>query len=332
MTPELEIPLRVPGPDRRVLLAELQGKGEPSELTPELAEAELAYNLLLPRLRAVYREASRPWPEETEALVHDVRVASRRLAAALTLLGPVLDPRTVKRAKRRAKALRNALGVSREVDVMVGEFHRLAEAAELDERAVHALDMLVERGQHALRKAKEAHPPEQLLRHGVDVLVAALRPRSALTLRALAGPHLYDTVTRASALVETLTASDCPEEHHQLRIECKHVRYAVEILAPAFPEHLDGATLTEQMKAVQDALGILNDAQDLLHWLQGPLLADAVGAEAAARVVALAQAEREARYEAARDLVLPEGPLLFGDLRRAAGLISQLTVPGTRVA
>jgi CHAD domain-containing protein len=315
----------VPPRDRRILLAELLAEGEVEPPRPDTADAALTYPVLLPRVRAVYAQAARPWPEDTEALVHDVRVATRRLAAALALLRPLLGGGAARRGRRRAKALRNALGVSREADVMVADFRRLAEATALDDAAVHALDALIERGQAALQKTSAAYPPERLLRHGLDLLSTAAAPPHRGDLRGLAAPHLYAAVTAAEALLEPLQHPHRPEEHHQLRIECKHVRYAVELLAPAFPELLDGPALADAMKGVQDALGVLNDAQDLREWLQASLLDEAVGAAAAAEIRTRAEAERQARYEAARDLVLADAPRLFGELRRAAGLMGQLT-------
>jgi CHAD domain-containing protein len=74
--------------------------------------------------------------------VHDMRVATRRLRAALEVFGPCLDRKRGKRALHEVKALAEALGQRRDRDVqlvLLGELHERCEGAE---RA--AVDLLIE--------------------------------------------------------------------------------------------------------------------------------------------------------------------------------------------
>lgn len=310
--------------DRRVLLFRLLGGAEPEPLAPDDAGAQLLDRLLLPRLRKVYRDAAKPWPEDTEDLVHDVRVASRRLVEALALVRPVVGKKRARRAMRKAKQLRKALGASREADVLVADFRRLTEAAGMGEEVVHALDAMSAHGQDSLQKMKADHPPEALLSEAVDVLRFAATPRASTPLYALASRHLYARAEAAAPLVRTLEHEARWPEHHQLRIKAKHLRYTVEILSAPFSDSIDGRAVVGRLKEIQDALGVLNDAQDLLDWLRRPALEKDLGKRVLERVRAQADQERRARYARARDLVLGEVPTLLGDVRRSAGLIGPI--------
>jgi CHAD domain-containing protein len=74
--------------------------------------------------------------------VHDMRVATRRLRAALEVFAPCLDHKRGKRVLHEVKALAEALGQRRDRDVqlvLLGELHGRCEGAE---RA--AVDLLIE--------------------------------------------------------------------------------------------------------------------------------------------------------------------------------------------
>ena len=60
--------------------------------------------------------------------VHDMRVATRRLRAALEIFGPCFPPRELKRALRDVKALADALGERRDRDVTLVALEEFASA------------------------------------------------------------------------------------------------------------------------------------------------------------------------------------------------------------
>lgn len=74
------------------------------------------------------REGSDP-----EAL-HDMRVASRRLRAALDAFGPCYAGRTFRRVTRETKALTHALGVVRDDDVLLDSLGGYAKDIPQEER------------------------------------------------------------------------------------------------------------------------------------------------------------------------------------------------------
>ena len=74
--------------------------------------------------------------------VHGMRVATRRLRAALEVFGPCLDRERGKQALSDVKALAAALGERRDRDVQLERLERLQERAQGAER--HAVELLSE--------------------------------------------------------------------------------------------------------------------------------------------------------------------------------------------
>ena len=61
--------------------------------------------------------------------VHDMRVATRRLRAALEIFAPCFERRAYKRALREVKALADALGARRDPDVQLAALQAIAAKA-----------------------------------------------------------------------------------------------------------------------------------------------------------------------------------------------------------
>lgn len=72
--------------------------------------------------------------------VHDMRVATRRLRAALEIFEPCFPPKRHRKALKKVKALADALGERRDADVEIAMLEGLLdEAAEADRGALRAL-------------------------------------------------------------------------------------------------------------------------------------------------------------------------------------------------
>jgi len=101
--------------------------------------------------------------------VHEMRVATRRLRAALEVFGPCLHRKRGARALREVKALAAALGERRDRDVqleLLGELHE--ECADAEQRAVQALarELRAEQQQANVELAELlAHVKRTRLRH-----------------------------------------------------------------------------------------------------------------------------------------------------------------------
>jgi CHAD domain-containing protein len=89
--------------------------------------------------------------------VHDIRVATRRLRAALEIFEPCFPRKPHRKALKRVKGLADALGERRDADVEISLLTELAdEAAEADRQALREL---IEERRTRQRKANEELAP-----------------------------------------------------------------------------------------------------------------------------------------------------------------------------
>ena len=89
--------------------------------------------------------------------VHDMRVATRRLRAALEVFEPCFPAKRHRKALKRVKALADALGERRDRDVAIEFLEGFADEAPEGDRA--AVAALVERLRDEQRQANEALVP-----------------------------------------------------------------------------------------------------------------------------------------------------------------------------
>ncbi|AYV45654.1 inorganic triphosphatase [Caulobacter flavus] len=276
---------------------------EAAVLTRDMAAAEAFQalgNTALGRLCvAAEALADLPGPDA----VHNLRVAARRLRALLKLFRPVTGKLAATPASDALKALANALGPARDLDVYIAETWR--PAAEADPQPVEGLaalgKALIEAQQVAYSRALEAAAPDRFGPLALDV-AAWLEAGDWLSdpervedrgtpARVFAAGRLKKLSKDVLARGEDLEALD-HEERHALRIRGKGLRYAIDALAPLFPDH---PKRLERWSAanrdLQDALGGLND--------------QALGASLA-RDAALAEGDPQAAYAAGALSAAPE--------------------------
>lgn len=89
--------------------------------------------------------------------VHDMRVATRRLRAAMEVFEPCFPRKRFRRALKQVKALADALGERRDSDVEIELFRRCADEVGAADR--DALAALVERLRAEQRQANETLAP-----------------------------------------------------------------------------------------------------------------------------------------------------------------------------
>jgi adenylate cyclase len=205
--------------------------------------------------------------------VHQMRVATRRLRAALRMFRPVLAPDFIESLVSSLRELMASLGRVRDFDVLMTEIVApVAKALPEDPRLADLAGVITNRLYIARAEAARllSHPEYGLLQieagkllHGapfIDPGAEATKPDMASTaasLRAFAefrlGRLLKKTVTLAKQ-----AKSDDPSSLHELRISIKRLRYAIEFFGPLIPGK--GATrLIKRLAKLQDELGQLND-------------------------------------------------------------------------
>jgi CHAD domain-containing protein len=109
--------------------------------------------------------------------VHDMRVATRRLRAALELFEPCFPRKRFRKTLKRVKALADALGERRDRDVAIAFLEEVEDGVASDDRA--PLAETIERLREGQRIANEALAPAvapkrlKKLRRRLDELVEA---------------------------------------------------------------------------------------------------------------------------------------------------------------
>jgi CHAD domain-containing protein len=96
------------------------------DLSAEEAYATAAARIVSVRAREVADHAHNVLDVTDVERVHDMRVATRRLRAALEIFEPCFPPREFDAALSQVKAIADALGERRDRDVAIGALERLA--------------------------------------------------------------------------------------------------------------------------------------------------------------------------------------------------------------
>jgi triphosphatase len=235
----------------------------PTEIEPEATLGDVAYAVLRRQLGVLRaKEPGTRLGEDIEEL-HEMRVATRRLRAALDLFADVL-PLRARNFRDELGWLAGVLGAVRDLDVQLEAQDAMVEAGQRELWADLTSLLLAER---------EASRTE---------LLAALdsarweRLKNGLTSMVQQGPHRRSTATRLPALAAVpdlivsrhasvvkaarrAKRSGEAAEFHRLRIRCKRLRYSLEFSAELY----GGRTkqYTRQLTKLQNQLGLLQDAE-----------------------------------------------------------------------
>jgi CHAD domain-containing protein len=193
--------------------------------------------------------------------VHQIRIAIRRLRAALRLFRPLLEPHAETRFSEALSSLGRIFGEARDWDVFCGE---MLVAAEEYGVAASWLDLLREPAE-ALRVAAHARVSAEMQAPGMTATVLGLAEWGAPAgeamdrpLRDLA-PDLLKRLEHKVARRGQHIARRADSELHALRKATKKLRYSIEFLAPLF-HHKQVKTHLRRCKRLLKHLGALNDA------------------------------------------------------------------------
>jgi CHAD domain-containing protein len=193
--------------------------------------------------------------------LHDMRVASRRLRAAVALFGEFL-PVAAERLRPELAWVGQTVGAVRDLDVQIADLDKLAaDLPEADREALVRLRALLleERAQARAEMLQALDSPryERFVRR----FGAMLRSRSGTRTspaRAVA-PELVARRHRAlRKAMKHAAAEPDPSTYHRLRIVAKRFRYALEFLSDIYPG--ETARLVRRTVAFQDLLGDYQDA------------------------------------------------------------------------
>jgi triphosphatase len=205
--------------------------------------------------------------------LHDMRVASRRLRAALSLFREVLPAGTLE-LRDELGWVGQQLGAVRDLDVQLEQLEGWrAEVPEEDRDALAALRGLLEEQ----RAEARATMLEALDSRRYEAFVS----RFGRTLRARhsrgSGPPSLPALAVAPDLIEGRWAAFRKDgkrigpgspaaEYHRLRIRCKRLRYALEFLNDLYPGK--ARPVIKRLTSLQDLLGLHQDADVAIERLR----------------------------------------------------------------
>jgi len=251
-----------------------------------------AARILTRRVREMFRVYPKALVGEVEA-VHDLRVAARRLRAAVGVLAANPEGRRAHRADKTLRDLARAAGRGRDLDVGFAILEALPAAASPGNvRLRRALSASRSRARFLSREAlldlDLAH-----LRRSLRALVA-----SASIDRSVLAERLDALRLREEAVIEAELGTGrtwpAPEQLHAARRAARRLRYAAEIEAL-----FDGASsdAADRWRKMQSRLGDIQDRHVLSLWLsfrerRAAAKGDAALADAAKK--ALSRVNREA--------------------------------------
>jgi CHAD domain-containing protein len=236
--------------------------------------------------RMLYHEPGTRRGEDIEEL-HDMRVATRRMRAALQVFGDYVDGDRVAPFAKGLQRTGRALGAVRDLDVFWEKTDRYLKTLPQEQR--HDLDPLRAAWEVERARARErmlAYLDSDRYQRFTQRFGAFLQKPGAAALpafseegepqprrlRTVAPVLIYQRLAAVRAYDEWVTAEDVPLERlHRLRIAFKGMRYTLEFLEEVLGP--GARTLIKEIKQLQDHLGDLQDAvvasgllRDFLTW------------------------------------------------------------------
>jgi len=240
------------------------GRTEPDS---SMTLGEVAYAVLRKHFASfLMHEPGTRLGEDPEHL-HNMRVAIRRMRAALRLFEEALPVQETTRLRGELWTVGGLLGKVRDLDVQLAlmEASKAALIMVGPEAAAPLLRLLEARREQARAELLSFLDSRRfvLLREDLSQLLRdsppAVRPAAQLPIRA-AGPTLIQREHRKLARVARgIEGSSPPAAYHQARILGKRLRYALEFLEPVYGP--PARELIEALIVLQDLLGLHQDAQ-----------------------------------------------------------------------
>lgn len=267
-------------------------------LTPEMPAAE-AVRLILENLTAVMHQNVEGVLEDIDSeFLHDLRVAIRRARSLLGQTRGVLSAATGTALQKHLKAMGAMTGEVRDLDVyLLKKAAYVAQVPEVLKPGVVQLFRALQNKRRAARgrmvKAMAGNDFKAALRAlddfvQSDALTHAAQPAGLAPIGELARAMISKRFHRVVKKGSRISDATPDERLHELRIECKKLRYLLELFTSLFPLN-PMQSLVKQLKQLQDNLGAFNDLSVqqgfLAHYLEtvqpkGPhamLLAAATG-------------------------------------------------------
>ncbi|MBI3921789.1 MAG: CHAD domain-containing protein [Armatimonadetes bacterium] len=291
-------------------MAEQSVMSHPPLFTPKDSFAEAGRRTLLLHFdRFLKHEAGTRLGKDIEEL-HDMRVASRRMRAAIRVFGRAIGKQRMQPYVEELRWIAGELGKVRDLDVFIAYLTGYKESLpEVDRPGVQPL---IEERRSARRSARrsllQAMKSDRfsLFKERLRVfLTEELPPRTTKRrgklIRKEAPRALRGRFEAVCAFVPVLQSEPTPENYHALRIATKRFRYTAEFFREVYIVELE--EIIRQCVSIQDALGEVHDVdvhkeylnQTLANLPAGP--DSEVGTALRQAILPLISAEADRRQE-----------------------------------
>jgi len=249
--------------------------------------------MMLRRLLELSAETESGILEDSDTeFLHDYRVLLRRARSVLSVMKGVLSPDDTVALKAGFRALAHRTNALRDLDVhLLGHDAQLARVPEALRPALEpffaSLQQQRDTEQRAVCKVlrSSAYAAE---RSALADRVAHAEPgvRGGVSIRKLADQRIHKTVERVLVSGRAITPDTPDAEVHELRLDCKKLRYTLELFKELYPPS-EIQAMVRRLKKLQDVLGDFNDCSvqkdALLAWVDNhasvkPRTAMAIGA------------------------------------------------------
>src|SRR6266545_4484816 len=237
-----------------------------SEISSESSVEELAFAVLRQHFAALLRKEGGTRLGEDPEQLHDMRVATRRIRAAIALFEAAL-PAEVVMVREELGWVASALGAVRDLDVLIEQVETWRRRAEgLDDRALGAVAgvLSADRDQARANLVQTLDSPRyerllaeltSVLRHG-PVGASPFSRAPAVDAAPSLIKQRYRKVRKGGRRIDRTSK---PADYHRLRIRAKRLRYALQFLAPIYGTGV--TTLIRRTVRLQDLLGAHQDAE-----------------------------------------------------------------------
>ena len=226
-------------------------------------EPLMVRRLGLKRLRYFASLISKTMKTEKPKVIHDIRVASRRLQQILDCLYPPPRPPYIRRLRNRLRRLRQALGQVRDYDVFIASIESHLKSKRIAQRplltAIHK--QLSKRRAKFIKKAHEVFDKHDAI--GLCLKLEDVLGNVDLQHGANSPPPLMIDITLkrlwrdlASKVAKSLRKRR-PKNMHRVRIKVKRLRYLLEVAGELGNGRVD--TSLSWLRRLQQCLGDWHD-------------------------------------------------------------------------
>lgn len=197
----------------------------------------------------------------TEPSIHDLRVATRRMIAALDAIGAVLPGGVPGQVRRKLKRLLKGFNELRDLHIQLMHFQALRPQFPVLQPFLAALRIrereLVRDAAQAIAGVKTRAMEQEIARAAESLALVTTGTEAEQATRATLLGALAAAFMRAVGLRKRVVPGE-PASIHALRVAFKKFRYTVELLAPLLP-----AVGKKQFKAMNSYQTRMGEIQDL---------------------------------------------------------------------